>query len=350
VTRAPLRMPAEWEPHRATWISWPHYEPDWPGKLGPIPWVYAEIARVLADHEPVEILCASDEVRASAAQALDDHGVRRDRVRLHIVPTDRVWLRDSAPSGVLDADGNVVLVSWAFNGWAKYDNFRLDERVGRAIAGITSLPLEEPRRADNEGRIVLEGGGIEVNGQGRMLVTEEWLLSDVQVRNPGLTRADYESIFREWLGVTETIWLGEGCVGDDTHGHIDDIARFVADDLVVLAVERDPSDENHARSMDNLHRLETVARSRPLEIVTIPFPRPVMMRGERLPASYANFYIANDVVLVPTFNDANDRIALDTLARVMPSRTVVGIHGVDLVWGLGTLHCLTQQEPRKTER
>jgi agmatine deiminase len=344
VSRPPLRMPAEWERHRATWISWPHYEPDWPGKLGPIPWVYAEIARVLANHEAVEILCASEEVRASAAQALGDHGVRLDRVRLHLVPTDRVWLRDAAPTGVLDAEGRVALVSWAFNGWAKYDNYKLDEQVGRAIAGITALPLEEPRRADGA-RIVLEGGGIEVNGQGLMLVTEEWLLSDVQVRNPGLTRADYEALFRQWLGVTDTIWLGEGCVGDDTHGHVDDIARFVAEDIVVLAVERDPGDENHARSIDNLHRLELVARDRPIEIVTLPFPRPVMMRGERLPASYANFYIANDVVLVPTFNDPNDRIALDTLARLMPSRTVVGIHGVDLVWGLGTLHCLTQQEP-----
>jgi agmatine deiminase len=339
-------MPAEWEPHRATWISWPHFEPDWPGKLGPIPWVYAEIARVLAGHEAVEILCASDDVRASAETTLAAHGVRRDRVRLHIADTDRVWLRDSAPTGVIDAGGGVTLVSWAFNGWAKYDNYHLDEQVGRRVAGITGLPIEEPRRPDTGERVVLEGGGIEVNGRGVVLVTEEWLLSDVQVRNPGLTRAGYEAIFREWLGAGETIWLGEGCVGDDTHGHVDDIARFVDERTVLLAFEEDPADDNHERSVDNLRRLERARpQSGPLTIVKLPYPRAVTMNGERLPASYANFYIANGVVLVPTFNDPNDRVALDIVSRLMPARTVVGIHAVDLVWGLGTLHCLTQQEP-----
>jgi agmatine deiminase len=346
VTAPRLRMPAEWEPHRATWIGWPHYEPDWPGKLGPIPWVYAEIARVLSAHEPVEILCASDDVRASAAEVLGAHGVRPDRVGLHVVPTDRVWLRDSAPTGVLDEHGDVVLLSWGFNAWAKYDNYALDAEVGRAVARITGLRLNEPRRPDTGERVVLEGGGIDVNGQGLMLVNEEWLLSDVQVRNPGMGKAEYEAVFRDWLGISETIWLGEGCVGDDTHGHVDDIARFVADDIVVLAVEEDPEDDNHARSIDNLRRLQLASSpSRPLQIVTLPYPRPVTMHGERLPASYANFYIANGVVIVPTFNDANDRIALDTLARLMPSRRVIGIHSVDLVWGLGTLHCLSQQEP-----
>ena len=341
-------MPAEWEPHRATWISWPHHEPDWPGKLAPIPWVYAEIARVLAEFEAVEILCHSEEVRESARASLAAHGVRTDRVGLHLVPTDRVWLRDSAPTGVLDESGRVVLVNWAFNGWAKYDNWQRDLDVGAAMAASTGLPRVEPRRRDTGERIVLEGGGIETNGHGLLLVTEEWLLSDVQVRNPGLTRADYETIFAEWLGTTRTIWLGEGCVGDDTHGHIDDIARFVGRDTIVLAVERDPADENHERSMDNLRRLEAVSGTPgvgPLRVVPIPFPRPVIMNGERLPASYANFYIANGAVIVPTFNDANDRVALDTIAELMPSHRVIGIHAVDLVWGLGTLHCLTQQEP-----
>jgi agmatine deiminase len=334
-------MPAEWVPHRATWISWPHHEPDWPGKLEPIPWVYAEIARVLSAHEQVEILCHSEEVRDSARRTLEAHSVPADRVRLHVVPTDRVWLRDSAPTGVFEGD-DLVFLSWGFNGWAKYDNWRLDAAIGRRIADLAGRRLEEPRRGTGE-RIVLEGGGIEVNGAGLLLVTEEWLLSDVQVRNPGLSRQDYERVFAEWLGIDRTIWLGEGCVGDDTHGHVDDIARFVDEQTVVLAVEADPADDNHERSMDNLRRLELAAL--PLRIVTLPFPRAVMMAGERLPASYANFYIANGVVLVPTFNDPNDRIALDTLARLMPSRQVVGIHAVDLVWGLGTLHCLTQQEP-----
>jgi agmatine deiminase len=221
--------------------------------------------------------------------------------------------------------------------------------VGPAIVRLTGLHLKEPRRPDTNERIVLEGGGIEVNGQGLLLVTEEWLLTDVQVRNPGFGRDDYEGVFREWLGVRRTIWLGEGCVGDDTHGHIDDVARFVSADTVVLAVEEDPKDENHARSKDNLRRLEAASRRAdigPLRIVTLPFPRAVVMNGERLPASYANFYIANGVVLVPTFNDPNDRVALNALADLMPAHLIVGIHAVDLVWGLGTLHCLTQQEPQ----
>ena len=340
-------MPAEWEPHRATWISWPHHEPDWPGKLGPIPWVYAEIARVIAEHEPIEILCHDAAVRESAEAALAAHHVRVDRARLHTVPSDRVWLRDSAPTGVLDAGGDVTLVNWGFNAWAKYPNYALDAAVGTAIAAATGLPRVEPERANGH-RVVLEGGGIEVNGRGLLLVTEEWLLSDIQVRNPGMTRDDYERVFTEWLGITRTIWLGEGCVGDDTHGHIDDIARFVDEKTVVLAVERDPADDNHERSLDNLHRLERASADPavgPLKVVEIPFPRPVMMDGERLPASYANFYIANGVVLVPTFNDANDRVALNALATAMPDHRIVGIHAVDLVWGLGTLHCLTQQEP-----
>ena len=334
-------MPAEWEPHRATWIAWPHHEPDWPGKLGPIPWVYAEIARVIADHEPVEILCHSADVRDAAQQALEAHSVRADRARLHIVPSDRVWLRDSAPTGVHDAQGDVVLVNWAFNGWAKYDNWQRDVAIGDAIARIAGLRRVEPQRPDGDGRVVLEGGGIEVNGRGLMLVTEEWLLSDVQVRNPGFTREDYERLFAGWLGIRRTIWLGEGCV-------VDVPVRVVAPDTVVLAVEQDPRDDNHARSIDNLHRLQLAAGTPgvgPLRIVTLPFPRPVIMNGERLPASYANFYIANGAVLVPTFNDPNDRIALNILAELMPSHRVIGIHAVDLVWGLGTLHCLTQQEP-----
>jgi agmatine deiminase len=342
------RMPAEWERHRATWISWPHHEPDWPGKFAPLPWVYAEIARVLAELETVEVLCQSAEVLEGARVALDAHDVRRDRVRLHEVPTDRVWLRDSAPTTIVDAGCQRWLANWAFNGWAKYPNWQQDAQVGAAMARITGLPRLEPRVPSSVARIVLEGGGIEVNGAGLMLVTEEWLLGDVQVRNPGLSRADYEAVFRDWLGARRTIWLGEGCVGDDTHGHIDDIARFVDERTVVLAVEADPADENHRRSVDNLRRLEAAASDPaigPLRIVTLPFPRPVFMTGERLPASYANFYIANGVVLVPTFNDVNDRVALNTLAELMPDRRVVGIHAVDLVWGLGTLHCLTQQEP-----
>ena len=338
-------FPPEWHAHDATWIAWPHHEPDWPGKLGPIPWVYAEIVRVLAEHERVEILCHDAAVRAECESQLRAHNVSAN-VRLHLVPSDRVWLRDSAPTFAHDEQGRVHLMNWSFNAWAKYPNFARDAEVGRAIERLTGLPRVEPTRPDTGAPLVLEGGGIETDGEGTLLVTEEWLLSDEQVRNPGLDRAGYERAFRDYLGIRETIWLGEGCVGDDTHGHVDDVARFVAPGVVVLAYEDDPADENHLRSVDNMRRLELAgAANGALKVVRIPYPRPVTMNGERLPASYANFYIANGVVLVPTFNDVNDRIALNAIAQLMPNRHVVGIHAVDLVWGFGTLHCLTQQQP-----
>jgi agmatine deiminase len=340
------RMPAEWEPHAATWIAWPHHEPDWPGKLEPIPWVYAEIVRALHSFERVEILCHDERVRDDARRVLDAHGVRPGGYRLHLVPNDRVWLRDSAPTGVVGPDGRVALANWRFNAWAKYDNYADDAEVGRAIERITGLPRFEPVRPDTGERVVLEGGAIETNGEGLFMVTEECLLSPIQERNPGLDREGYEQAFRDYLGVRQTIWLGEGCVGDDTHGHVDDVARFVAPDTIVLAYEEDPADENHLRSADNMRRLELAGADRgALRVVKLPYPRAVEMSGTRLPASYANFYVANGVVLVPTFNDRNDRLALNTLAELMPDRAVIGIHAVDLVWGLGTLHCLTQQQP-----
>jgi len=338
------RWPAEWEKHDATWIAWPHHEPDWPGKLAPISWVYAEIARVLHQHERVEILCHDASVRDNAERHLKAHGVTAN-VRLHVVPNDRVWLRDSSPVWVQNG-GKLELVNWRFNAWAKYDNYERDAKVGQAVEKITKVKRSEPMRPDGQGRVVLEGGAIETDGAGTMLTTEECLLSQVQERNPGLDREGYEQLFREWLGIRETIWLGGGCVGDDTHGHVDDIARFVAPGVIVLAFEDDPADENHERSADNLRRLQLAGGDAgALKIVKLPFPRPVIMNGERLPASYANFYIANRTVIVPTFNDRNDRIALNTLAALMPDRDVIGVHAVDLVWGLGTLHCLTQQQP-----
>ena len=348
--RPAVRWPAEWERHEATWLAWPHHEPDWPGKFGPIPWVWAEIVRALHRHERVEILCHDDAVREEAQRCLALHQVPSG-YRLHVAPNDRVWLRDSGPTGVLNASGAVELVHWGFNAWAKYDNYAHDAAVGDVVAHVSGLATHLPQRPDGRGRVVLEGGGIETDGQGTLLVTEEWLLSEVQVRNPGLDRADYEWIFRESLGITTTLWLGEGCVGDDTHGHVDDIARFVAPGVVVLAHEEDPADENHRRSLDNLHRLRgaTDATGAPIQVIPLPYPRAVMMDGQRLPASYANFYIANGVVLVPTFNDPNDRVALTILADLMPDREIVGIHAVDLVWGLGTLHCLSQQQPAAQE-
>lgn len=341
------RMPAEWEPHAATWIGWPHHRPDWPGKFEPIPWVYAEIVRILHRHERVEILCHGERVREGAVRTLRAHDVDLERVRLHLVATDRVWLRDSAPTGVVSPEGSVHWVGWRFNAWAKYPNFASDELVPRRVSELSGRPLEEAVRPDNGEPLVLEGGGIETDGAGTIVVTEEWLLSDVQLRNPGLDRAGYERAFTRYLGIDRTIWLGEGCVGDDTHGHVDDIARFTDGHTMVLAYEDDPADENHLRSIDNLRRLEIAARDFPggLRVVKLPYPRPVIMDGERLPASYANFYIANGVVIVPTFNDPNDRAVLGILADLFPGHEVTGVHAVDLVWGLGTLHCLSQQQP-----
>jgi agmatine deiminase len=338
-------FPPEWSRHAATWIAWPHHEPDWPGKIGAIVWVYAEIARVLANHERVEILCHDDAVRESAREHLAAHGV--SNFRLHVVPNDRVWLRDSAPTFVRDEAGVIQLMNWGFNAWAKYPNYARDAQVGQAIERITGIARVEPVRPDTGAPLILEGGGIETDGEGTLLVTEEWLLSHEQVRNPGLTRDGYERAFREYLGIRETIWLGEGCVGDDTHGHVDDIARFVAPGVIVLAYEEDPSDdENHRRSADNMRRLELAgAANGALKVVKLPYPRAVTMNGDRLPASYANFYIANGAVLVPTFNDHNDRVALNAIASLLPDRNVIGVHAVDLVWGFGTLHCLTQQQP-----
>ena len=340
-------MPAEWEAHAATWISWPHHEPDWPGKLDAIGWVYAEIVRVLAPHERVEVLVLDATIEDQARTLLAAHGVAPDRYRLHRVPTDRGWLRDTAPAGVIRDTGGGELITWQFNAWAKYDNYAQDQAVPAAIAHITGLPRVDAVRPDGKGPVVLEGGAIDVNGEGLLLTTEECLLSgDVQVRNPGLTREGYEQLFRDYLGVRQTLWLGDGCAGDDTHGHVDDVARFVAPDVVVLASEPDPADENHRSSQDNRRRLELAGGDDDaFRIVDLPYPRPVTMEGHRLPASYLNFYIANDVVLVPTFNDPQDRVALTTLSQLMPNRQVVGIHAVDLVWGFGTIHCLTQQQP-----
>lgn len=345
--RENVRWPAEWEPHQATWIAWPHHAPDWPRKFETIPWVYAEIVRVLSAFERVNVLCHSVAVRSAAERALEAHGTKKRNVNLMLCPTDRVWLRDTAPTAVRGPNGRVEWVDWGFNGWAKYSNYESDAKVGAFIARESKRPRRQPLRPDGKGTVILEGGGIETDGLGTVMVTEEWLLSRTQVRNRGFKRDDYEQLFARELGARHVIWLGEGCVGDDTHGHVDDVARFVAPGVVLLAYERDPADPNHRRSADNFRRLRSAedARGRPLTIVTLPYPKPVVMNGQRLPASYANFYIANGAVLVPTFNDGADRAALETIARVFRRRKIIGIHSRDLVWGLGTLHCLTQQQP-----
>ena len=347
------RMPAEWEPHAATWLAWPHNREDWPGKFRPIPWVYAEIIRHLVRSEPVNLIVRNDKAELKARKILEQASVPLNRVTFHLFKTDRVWLRDTAPSFVVrEGDGEAPplgVVDWEFNAWAKYENFAKDARIPKQIAETLNLPRWKPSAMAEEvkTRIVLEGGAIDVNGQGMILTTEECLISEVQARNPKLDLAAMEQAFADYLGCTQTIWLGRGIVGDDTHGHVDDIARFVGPHTVIAALEEDSADPNYEPLQENLERLKAVrdSRGKPLKVVTLPMPKPVFFEGQRLPASYANFYIANTVVLVPTFNDPADREALKILAHTFKDREVVGIHSVDLVWGLGTLHCLSREQP-----
>ncbi len=357
-----FRMPAEWEPHEATWIAWPHNRDDWPGKFAPIPWVYTEIVRHLSRVERVNILVKGRKRQERAAGRLSAAGVDLDRVTFVKAATDRVWTRDSGPTFVVndraaEAEGEgetgrgLGLIDWRFNGWAKYENHRHDNRLPRQIGRHLGLSRWVPK-VEIEGRsvrVVMEGGAIDVNGRGTLLTTEECLLSPVQARNPGLDRAGIERLFSDYLGVRHVIWLGRGIAGDDTHGHVDDLARFVDPRTVVTVVERRTSDPNYEPLQENWKRLQS-ARDQdgePLRVVPLPMPGPVVFEGVRLPASYANFYIANGLVIVPTFNDPADREALSTLAGLFPDRQVVGIHAVDLVLGLGTLHCLSQQQPRR---
>jgi agmatine deiminase len=340
-----LRMPAEWESHQATWLAWPHRREDWPGRFGPIPWVYADIVFQLHQSERVHLLVPDADTEARVRQRLSRRGVDLRRVRFFRHATDRVWTRDYCPLFVHDSCGNLVITDWHFNGWARYHDWQRDDAVSAWIANELNLPRIVPEVHGR--RVVLEGGSIDVNGAGLLLTTEECLLSPIQARNPDLTRADLEAILGTMLGVRKVLWLERGIAGDDTHGHIDDTARFVGPRTVVTALEDDPADENHRPLQDNLERLRgmTDVNGLPLEVVTLPMPMPLYFAGQRLPASYANFYIANDRVLVPTFNDPKDRQALGILADLFPDRQVVGIHAGDLVWGLGTLHCLTQQMP-----
>jgi agmatine deiminase len=378
MTIPPTRMPAEWAPHAATWIAWPHNPDDWPGKFQPIPWVYAEIVRHLSRVERVHILVNDLAAQRRATSILQRGGANLARLHFHHWPTDRVWLRDSGPIFVKKIVGSgdgedLAILNWKFNAWAKYSNWHLDDQIPHRVAQLYHLPeikpTVPPAPYDPKGkphRIVLEGGSIDTNGAGVLLTTQECLLSEVQQRNPGLgdetsTQRFLEQAFHDHLGIDQTLWLPRGCAGDDTHGHIDDIARFVSPDTILACVEPDPADPNHLPLAENLDRLHAFRRTgtvksnsssaksngagQPFKIVTLPMPAPVVFQGQRLPASYANFYIANSLVLVPTFNDANDRRALDIIAACFPTREVVGIHAIDLVWGLGTLHCLTQQQP-----
>ena len=339
-------MPAEWEPHESTWLAWPHRRSDWPGKFPPIAWVYGEIIRHLHRYERVNLLVEDAKAEQQATRILMRVGVDLQQVSFWHWPTDRVWTRDYGPMFLTDATGQRAVLDWRYNAWAKYPEWRNDDTVPSRVTKSLKLPHWSPTFRGK--RVVLEGGSIDVNGSGSLLTTEECLLSDIQARNPDLNRENLEQLFADYLGIEKVLWLNRGIVGDDTHGHIDDLARFVGVRTVVVAAEANPTDDNYEPLRENLARLHEMMdqQGRKLEIVPLPMPAPLYLNGIRLPASYANFYIANGIVLVPTFNDPNDRLALGILADLFPGRKVVGIHSVDLVWGLGTLHCMTQQEPK----
>jgi agmatine deiminase len=333
---AGFQMPPEWERHDSTWIAWPHNEEDWPDRFEPIPWVYGEIVRKLANVERVRILVQNQEIEQAAREVLGKVGTNLQAVDFYRVETDRVWTRDFAPSFLVARPSGceVAAVKWHFNAWAKYDNWQRDDEAGRKIPELMSY------RSWNA-PVVLEGGSIDVNGAGWVMTTEECLLSPIQARNPGMSRGQLETVLSDYLGIDRVLWLSDGIAGDDTHGHIDDLARFVDPDTIVIASEPDRGDANY----DPLRENREILKQYPFRVVELPMPAPVVFDGQRLPASYANFYLANGIALVPTFNDPNDRLALNLLAEAMPDRKVIGINCTELVWGLGTLHCMTQQQP-----
>jgi agmatine deiminase len=369
------RMPAEWEPHAATMLAWPHNKNDWPDKFAPIPWVYAEIIRYLSAHERVRLVVKNAKQQEQATGICERAGVDMGKIDFHIIPTNRIWLRDSGPILVKKTSSShrgeagrgadlaqasktiphpnpppagveMAMLDWRFNAWAKYPDHKLDDKVPALLNEHLKLERIQPMHKGR--RVVLEGGSIDVNGKGTLLTTEECLLSPIQERNPGFGREDYEQVFATYLGIKHIIWLENGIVGDDTHGHVDDLSRFTDANTVVTVVENDRNDPNHPLLNENLKRLKAARDQdgKQLNVVELPMPGTLTFEGQRLPASYANFLIANGVVLVPTFNDPADRTALSILAELFPNREVVGIHAVDLVWGLGTIHCMSQQEPR----
>lgn len=345
-----LHYPAEWERHEATWLGWPHNRSDWPGKFEPIPWVFAEMARRMAEGETVRLLVKDESHERSARRTLLKARGSLDRIEFHRQPTNRGWTRDFGPMFAHRGKTRVIL-DYQFNAWAKYPDWQLDDDAPRKLARKLGHPLVDV--VHRKRRVVLEGGAIDINGAGTLITTEECLLDqEVQCRNPGLTRRDMDQVFARYFGARTVLWFGKGIAGDDTHGHVDDLARFVNRNTLVLVREENPQDANHRPLAENWERVRDFRLadgSRP-EVVSLPMPAPVIFDGQRLPASYANFYICNAAVLVPTFNDPRDREALGILADLITDRPVIGIHALDLVWGLGTIHCLTREEPAALPR
>ena len=339
------RFPAEWEKQQGILLCFPHNGNDWPGKYGAIQWAFVEFIKKVATYEQVFLVVDSAKHQKKVMEMLEMATVNLKKVVFIIQKTNRSWMRDSGPI-IIKNGKNREALNFNFNGWAKYSNYKLDRKVPKAISEVLEVPLTQVVYKGKP--VVLEGGALEVNGKGTLITSEECLLHPkVQVRNANFTKTDYEAIFKEYLGVTNTIWVGDGIIGDDTHGHIDDLCRFVDEETILTVVESDPKHKNYKALQDNLARLEKakLEDGRSPKIITLPMPKDILFEGLTLPASYANFLILNKCVLVPTFNDAADRIALNTIASCFPDREVIGISAIDLIWGFGTLHCLSQQIP-----
>ena len=340
------RLPAEWEPHGATWLAWPRNVSDWPGKFPGIRRVYREIASHISESEKVKIIVDPRGARKRAEGFLREGSVDLADVEFHECPTDRSWIRDSGPFFARDGSGELSVLDFGFNGWAKYPDWENDDMVPGFVAETLGLDSESPSGFGK--KIILEGGSIDVNGKGSLVTTRQCLLSaDKQARNPSFEKSDYEAVFSEYFGATNVLWLNGGIEGDDTNGHVDDICRFTGPATVVLSLEDNPEDPNYRPLRENLEilkdlRLEDGGK---IEIVPLPMPLPLFFDGERLPATYTNFYVSNEKVLVPVYNDPKDREALGILSELFPERDVVGIDCVDLVWGFGAIHCMTKEEP-----
>lgn len=346
MTTTNRRFPAEWEKQEGILLCFPHNGNDWPGKYEAIQWAFVEFIKKVAAYEKVFLVIIDEKLKTKVSDMLERARVNLDQVSFIIQKTNRSWMRDSGPIVIYNKDGKREALNFNFNGWAKYKNFQLDKHVPAKVSHFLKMPLTQ---VTHKGKpVIVEGGAIDVNGRGTLLTSEECLMHpSIQVRNTGFTKADYEVIFKEYLGVTNVIWLGDGIEGDDTHGHIDDLARFVNKDTIVTIIETDPNDANYKPLQDNLKRLQNakLEDGKSPVIVTLPMPKRLDFEDLRLPASYANFLILNNCVLVPTFNDANDRKALNILAECFPDREIIGISAIDLIWGFGTLHCLSQQIP-----
>jgi agmatine deiminase len=335
-----FHFPAEWAPHTATWLSWPHKEESWPGKIMSIYRPYCEFIKAVSEGELVRINVANEQMAAFAKEQLMALGADLKRIEFFDFPTNDAWCRDHGPAFLINADTKQkVIIDWNYNAWGnKYPPFNLDDIIPTRISERFELPLYEPG-------IIMEGGSVDFNGKGTVLTTTACLLNEN--RNPQLNQQQIESYLRNYYGVEQVLWLGDGIIGDDTDGHIDDITRFTNEDTVVTVVEENKNDDNYHILQENLQTLKTMRllNGKQLNIIELPMPDAVYYDGQRLPASYANFYISNDAVVVPTYRSKNDDKALDILTQCFPDRKVIGIDSTDIIWGLGSFHCLSQQEP-----